>query len=99
MIILDPVQRSALRKSATEAIEVAGLRGTGKTTLANLIAVQSAENGQSCLLVGGKALASVVRSNERAPRDSVTSVIRTATRIVEIGKARASARLCAPFTH
>jgi hypothetical protein len=52
MITLDPVQLYALRKSESEAIEVAGRNGVGKSTLANAIAAQSARNGLSCLLIG-----------------------------------------------
>jgi hypothetical protein len=52
MITLDPVQLFALRKSANEPIQVSGLKGAGKSTLANAIATQSARDGRSCLLIG-----------------------------------------------
>ena len=61
--------------------------------------ILNSECSQPWLLTttSGKSLAKVVRSNEWVSRDSVTSVIRTAARIVEIRKDRASAGLCAPF--
>ncbi|MDA9495522.1 ATP-binding protein [Bradyrhizobium sp. CCBAU 11361] len=52
MITLDPVQAAMLRDAATEAIEVGGDRGTGKSTLAMAIAAQAVGQGRSCLLVG-----------------------------------------------
>lgn len=55
MITLDPVQLFALRKAASEPIQVAGLNGAGKSTLANAIATQSARDGRSCLLIGRDA--------------------------------------------
>ena len=55
MITLDAVQLFALRKSASEPIQVAGLNGAGKSTLANAIATQSARDGRSCLLIGRDA--------------------------------------------
>jgi hypothetical protein len=63
--------------------------------------VLNSERSPSWLLttISGRSRAEVVRSNEWAPRDSVTSDGRIATRIVESGKARASTRLCAPFNH
>jgi hypothetical protein len=56
MITLDPVQALALRKSAVEPVEIAGLSGTGKSTLANAIASQSIRRGKTCLLVGTSAI-------------------------------------------
>ena len=56
MITLDPVQALALRKSAVEPVEIAGLSGTGKSTLANAIASQSIRAGKSCLLIGTSAI-------------------------------------------
>ena len=56
MITLDPVQALALRKSAVEPVEIAGLSGTGKSTLANAIASQSIRRGKSCLLIGTSAI-------------------------------------------
>jgi len=56
MITLDPVQSFALRKSAGGSIQVGGMRGAGKSTLANAIAAQTARNGRSCLLVGSDPL-------------------------------------------
>jgi hypothetical protein len=53
------------------------------------------ERLQSWLLttISGKSLVKVVRSNEWVSQDYVTSDQRRAARIIEIGKARASARL------
>ena len=56
MITLDPVQALALRKSAIGPVEIAGLSGTGKSTLANAIASQSIRRGKSCLLIGTSAI-------------------------------------------
>jgi len=56
MITLDPVQAFALRKSAAEPVAIAGLSGTGKSTLANAIASQSSRSGKSCLLIGSGAI-------------------------------------------
>jgi ABC-type sugar transport system ATPase subunit len=56
MITLDPVQLFALRKSANEPVDVAGLAGAGKSTLANAIATLSVRDGRSCLLIGRDAL-------------------------------------------
>jgi hypothetical protein len=56
MITLDPVQALALRKSAVEPVEIAGLSGTGKSTLANAIASQSIRRGKTCLLIGTSAI-------------------------------------------
>ena len=50
-------------------------------------------------MISGRSRANVVRSNEWVLRDSVTSDQRTATQIVESGKARAGAGLCARFNH
>src|ERR1700730_1890059 len=55
MITLDPVQLFALRKSTSEPVQVSGLRGAGKSTLANAIATKSVRDGRSCLLVGRDA--------------------------------------------
>ncbi|HEX9471536.1 MAG TPA: recombinase family protein [Bradyrhizobium sp.] len=55
MITLDPVQLFALRKSASEPVQVGGLSGSGKSTLANAIALQSVRDGRSCLLIGNDA--------------------------------------------
>jgi hypothetical protein len=55
MITLDPVQSFALRKSASEPIQVGGLGGSGKSTLANVVALQSARDGRLCLLIGNDA--------------------------------------------
>jgi len=52
LIILDPAQALALRKSASGPVDVAGRGGTGKSVLANAIASQAARGGRSCLLVG-----------------------------------------------
>ena len=52
MITLDPVQAALLRDATTEAVEVGGDRGTGKSTLAMAIAAQAVGQGRSCLLVG-----------------------------------------------
>ena len=56
MITLDPVQSFALCKSVGEPIQVGGMRGAGKSTLANAIAAQTARNGRSCLLIGSDPL-------------------------------------------
>ena len=56
MITLDPIQALALRKSAVEPVEIAGLSGTGKSTLANAIASQSSHSGKSCLLIGSSRI-------------------------------------------
>jgi hypothetical protein len=56
MITLDPVQVLALRKSAVEPLEIAGASGTGKSTLANAIALQASRRGKSCLLIGTSAI-------------------------------------------
>ena len=55
-ITLDPVQVLALRKSAIEPVEIAGSSGTGKSTLANAIALQASRCGKSCLLIGTSAM-------------------------------------------
>jgi hypothetical protein len=55
MITLDPGQLFALRKSANEPVQVSGLKGAGKSTLANAIATQSVRDGRSCLLIGSDA--------------------------------------------
>lgn len=52
VITLDPAQTAALRGAATESIAASGAGGTGKSTLAMAIAVQTAAAGRSCLLVG-----------------------------------------------
>jgi hypothetical protein len=52
MIILDPTQAFALRKSASGPVDIAGRSGTGKSMLANAITSQAARAGKSCLLVG-----------------------------------------------
>ncbi|MBR1217496.1 hypothetical protein JQ557_05830 [Bradyrhizobium sp. U87765 SZCCT0131] len=52
MIVLDPLQALALRKSATGPVGVAGRRGTGKSVLANAIASETARAGRTCLLIG-----------------------------------------------
>jgi hypothetical protein len=56
MITLDPVQVLALRKSAVEPVEIAGASGTGKSTLANAVALQASRGGKSCLLIGTSAI-------------------------------------------
>jgi hypothetical protein len=56
MITLDPVQALALRKSAVEPVEIAGSSGTGKSTVANAIALQASRCGKSCLLIGTSAI-------------------------------------------
>ena len=56
MIILDPAQALALRKSASGSVDVAGRGGTGKSVLANAIASQAARTGRSCLLVGSSRI-------------------------------------------
>src|SRR5258708_9179925 len=56
MIILDPAQALALRKSASGSVDVAGRGGTGKSVLANAIASQAARGGRSCLLVGSSRI-------------------------------------------
>jgi hypothetical protein len=56
MIILDPAQALALRKSASGSVNVAGRGGTGKSVLANAIASQAARAGRSCLLVGSSRI-------------------------------------------
>lgn len=56
MVILDPAQALALRKSASGPISVAGRRGTGKSVLANAIASESARAGKTCLLIGASEL-------------------------------------------
>jgi hypothetical protein len=55
MITLDPAQFFALRKSASGPVQVGGHSGSGKSTLANAIALQSARDGRSCLLIGNDA--------------------------------------------
>jgi ABC-type lipoprotein export system ATPase subunit len=50
MITLDAAQAFALGLAAKEAVQVAGLAGTGKSVLANAIALQASNGGQSCLL-------------------------------------------------
>ncbi|MBR0793044.1 hypothetical protein JQ631_28560 [Bradyrhizobium manausense] len=52
MIILDPAQALALRKSLSGPVEVTGRGGTGKSVLANVIASETARSGKRCLLVG-----------------------------------------------
>lgn len=52
MIVLDHAQSLALRRAATKSIRVRGAAGTGKTVLANAVAVQSAQAGLTCLLIG-----------------------------------------------
>lgn len=52
MIILDRAQSLALRRATTSLVLVQGATGTGKSCLANAIAVQTAQAGLSCLLVG-----------------------------------------------
>lgn len=56
MIILDPAQALALRKSISGPVEVVGRSGTGKSTLANVIAAETARAGKTCLLVGASDL-------------------------------------------
>ena len=56
MIILDPAQALALRRSASGPIVVAGRGGTGKSMLANAIASQAARAGKTCLLVGSSQI-------------------------------------------
>jgi hypothetical protein len=56
MIILDPAQALALRKSAAGPVDAAGRGGTGKSVLANAIASQAARAGRSCLLVGSSPM-------------------------------------------
>jgi len=59
----------------------------------------NSERSPSQLLttIAGKSLAKVVRSNEWVPQDAIKFDRRIAARIIESGKARASARFCAPF--
>jgi hypothetical protein len=45
----------ALRRAETTSVLVRGALGTGKSSLANLIAVQAAEAGLTCLLVGSSS--------------------------------------------
>jgi hypothetical protein len=56
MIILDPAQVLALRKSASDPVDIAGRSGTGKSVLANAIASQTARAGRTCLLVGASQI-------------------------------------------
>lgn len=56
MIILDPAQTLALRRSATGPIDVTGRSGTGKSVLANAIAWDAARAGKTCLLVGASPI-------------------------------------------
>jgi hypothetical protein len=56
MIILDPAQALALRRSASGPVDVAGRGGTGKSVLANAIASQAARAGRTCLLVGSSRI-------------------------------------------
>jgi hypothetical protein len=56
MIILDPAQALALRKSASGSVDVAGRGGTGKSVLANAIASQAARAGRACLLIGSSQI-------------------------------------------
>jgi hypothetical protein len=51
-MILDRAQSSALRRAAADSVVVRGPSGTGKSSLANAIAVQAAQAGLTCLLVG-----------------------------------------------
>ena len=52
MIILDRAQSLSLRRAATSCVLVRGTEGTGKSSLANAIAVQTAAVGLTCLLAG-----------------------------------------------
>ncbi|QQO33159.1 hypothetical protein JJC00_32250 [Bradyrhizobium diazoefficiens] len=56
MIILDPTQTLALRKSASGPVDVTGRGGTGKSVLANAIASDAARAGKACLLVGASSI-------------------------------------------
>src|SRR4051794_17429397 len=56
MIILDPAQALALRKSASGPVDVTGRGGTGKSVLANAIASQAVRAGKTCLLVGSSQI-------------------------------------------
>jgi hypothetical protein len=52
MIIFDRGQSLALHYAARRGVHVRGAEGTGKTSLANAIAVQAAQAGLSCVLAG-----------------------------------------------
>ena len=52
MIIFDRGQSLALHYAATRGVQVRGAEGTGKTSLANAIAVQAAQAGLNCVLAG-----------------------------------------------
>ena len=52
MIKLDRAQSFALHRATTESVVAYGSGGTGKSSLANAIAVQAAGAGLTCLLVG-----------------------------------------------
>jgi hypothetical protein len=56
MIVLDPAQALALRRSSSGPVVVAGGGGTGKSVLANAIASQAARAGRTCLLVGSSQI-------------------------------------------
>ena len=55
MINLDRAQSFALHRAATDSILAYGSSGTGKSCLANAIAVQVAGAGLTCLLVGSSS--------------------------------------------
>ncbi len=52
VLTLDRAQSLALARSTALSVTVCGFSGTGKSSLANAIAVQAAEAGLTCLLVG-----------------------------------------------
>lgn len=56
MIILDPTQALALRKSASGPVDIMGRGGTGKSVLANAIASDAARAGKMCLLLGASPI-------------------------------------------
>ena len=55
MINLDRAQSFALHRATTESVVAYGSSGTGKSSLANAIAVQAAGAGLTCLLVGSSS--------------------------------------------
>ena len=55
MINLDRAQSFALHRATTDSVIACGCSGTGKSSLANAIAVQAAAAGLTCLLVGSSS--------------------------------------------
>jgi hypothetical protein len=55
VINLDRAQSFALHRAATDSVLAHGSSGTGKSSLANAIAVQAADAGLTCLLVGSSS--------------------------------------------